>query len=127
MALGSPSGWPAARRRAAPQAPPPQVDAVEQRARQLALVARHLLGRAAAGAALAGGLRAQPAAGAGVHRRHQLEARRELRLPRGAGDGDAPGLQRLAQRLQRRRGNSGSLVQEEHAAMRQRDLARPRR
>jgi hypothetical protein len=51
-----------------------QVDAVEQRARQLALVARHLLGRAAAGAAGA----AEPAAGAGVHRRHQLEARREL-------------------------------------------------
>ena len=51
-----------------------QVDAVHQRAAELALVARHLIGRAAA-RLLRG---AQIAAGAGVHRANELKARREF-------------------------------------------------
>jgi hypothetical protein len=81
-----------------------QVDAVQQRAAELALVARDLLGRAAAGPQAG----AQVAARAGIHRRDQLEARRELGALRGARDGDAAGLQRLAQCLECRAGNSGN-------------------
>jgi hypothetical protein len=57
-----------------------QVDAVQQRARSACPGSAHLVGRAAAGLAMA---RAQVAAGAGVHGADQLEARRKLR-PRAA-------------------------------------------
>ena len=57
-----------------------QIDAIEQRPAQARLVAGDGLGRAAAGSCRM----AAPAAGAGVHRRHQLEARRVSRLPRRA-------------------------------------------
>ena len=49
---------------------------------------------------------AVPPAGAGVHRRDELEPRREVDGPPDAGDADAPLLQRLAQRLERRRGRT---------------------
>jgi hypothetical protein len=100
-----------------------QVDAVEQRAAELALVAQHLVGRAAAG--LAG--RTQVSAGARIHGRDELEARREFGAARRAGDGDGAALQRLAQRLQRGARELRELVEEQHAVVRQRDLARPRR
>jgi len=95
-----------------------QVDAVQQRAAELALVARHLVGRAAAAALCT----APEAAGAGVHGRNQLEARRKLRAVRGAGDGDAAGLQRLAQGLQRAAAEFGEFVQEQCAVVGQGDL-----
>ena len=46
--------------------------------------------------------------------------------PGGAADGDDLVLQRLAQHLQHARAELGQLVQEEHAAVRQADLARAR-
>src|SRR3546814_7266357 len=52
-------------------------------------------------AAAAAGDVAGPAAGAGVHGRDQLEARRELALPRRARDRHHARLQRFAQHLQR--------------------------
>ena len=97
-----------------------QVDAVEQRAAELALVARHLLGRAAAG--LERG--AEMAAGAGVHGRDELEARGELGPARRARDGDRAGLEWLAQRLERRPCEFGELIEEENPPVRQRDFAR---
>ena len=74
-----------------------QVNAVQQRAAELGLVAVHLVGRAAA-RALGG---AQVAAGAGVHGRDHLEPGREIRTLRRSGDGDVSCLQRFAQGLQR--------------------------
>ena len=61
-----------------------QVDAVQQRAGELGAVALDLLRGATAAAA---GV-AQVAAGAGVHRRHQLEARREAHPAVGPGNHD---------------------------------------
>jgi len=72
-----------------------QVDAVHQGATELALVAQHLVRRAAAAA----GAGAEVATGAGVHGGHQLEAGRKLCPPRSPCDGDGAGLQRLAQSL----------------------------
>ena len=83
-----------------------QVDAVEQRAAELALVARDLVRRVAAGA---GGV-AQKTAGAGVHRAHELEAGREFALHGRARDADVAALQGLAQRLQCRARELGQLV-----------------
>ena len=99
-----------------------QVDTVQQRARQAALVARHLVGRAAAGRLAL----AQVAARAGVHRGDELKARRKVGPARRAADGDAPALQRLAQGLQRGARELGQLVEEQHAAVGQRDFARAR-
>ena len=96
-----------------------QVDAVEQRAGELAAVAGDLLRGAAAAAA---GI-AKIAAGAGIHRRHQLEARREAHLVAGPGDNDLPAFQGLAQHLQHLAVELGQLVQEQHALMGQGDLA----
>ena len=70
-----------------------QVDAVQQRPRQAPLIACDLVGRAAAGRLAL----AQVAAGAGVHRGHELEARREFRPPARTRHGDGAGLERLAQ------------------------------
>lgn len=96
-----------------------QVDAVQQRAAELGVVARHLIGRAAAaGAAL-------EAAGAGVHGGHQLEAGGKVGLLGGAGDLDAPGLQRLAQRLQGRAGELRKFIQKQHAVVGAGDGAGP--
>ena len=74
-----------------------QVDAVKQRPAELALVARHLVGRAAA----APQRRAPETAGAGVHGRDQLKARGKLGALRGARNRDAAGLHGLAQRFER--------------------------
>ena len=91
-----------------------QVDPVEQRPGQPTAVAPHLHGRAAT--ALAG--RRTAAAGARVGGEHELEA-----APGSADDwpatGDArrPGLERLAQRLERLGGELRGLVEEQHAAV----------
>jgi hypothetical protein len=87
-----------------------QIDAIEQRPAELALVTRHLVGRATAGALR----RPQKATGAGVHGGHHLKTRRKLRTPRGARNGDAPGLQRLAQGFQRGTGKLWQFVQKQH-------------
>ncbi len=96
-----------------------QVDAVEQRPGQLGAVALDLFRGAAAAAA---GV-AQVATGTGVHRRHQLEARREAHLVAGPGDHDMAGLQRLAQDLEDLAVELGQLVEEQDAVMGQADLA----
>ena len=100
-----------------------QVDAVEQRPADAALVTRDRVGRAAAGQAWM----AELAARTRVHRGDQLEARREIGAPRRARDRDAAGLERLAQRFEAGSLPLGQLVQEQHAVVRERDLARPRR
>ena len=76
-----------------------QVDAVEQRARHARLVIGGAARRPAAGER---GV-AEMAAAARVHRRDQLDARREGDVGVGAGDADAAGLERLAQRIEHRR------------------------
>ena len=98
-----------------------EIDAVEQRARELALVVEAAARRAAAGAA---GLH-QMAAAAGVHRRHELEARRIGDMGIGARHRHAARFQRLAQRLERGAIELRQLVEEQHAVMGERDLARP--
>ena len=96
-----------------------QVDAFEQRPGDAsAIAADHLVVAQAAAGRVAG-----PAAGAGIHRRHQLEARRELAVARGPRDADAAGFQRLAQHFQRVPAPFRQLVEEQHAVMGQRDLA----
>ena len=70
---------------------------------------------------------AEVAARAGVHRRDELEARGKIRLARGARDGDAARFERLAQHLEHVAAEFRQLVEEEHAVVRERDLARARR
>jgi len=78
--------------------------------------------------ALASALRVSlVAARAGIHRRDELECRRKVRLARRARDGDAPRLERLAQHLEHVAAEFRQLVEEEHALVRKRDLAGPRR
>jgi hypothetical protein len=100
-----------------------QVDAVEQRAAELALVARNLVGRVAAGAC---GVTQEPAR-AGVHGRDQLEAGGKLALHGRAGDADVAAFQRFAQGFEGGPGKLRQLVEKQHAVVRQRDLARARR
>ena len=90
-----------------------QIDAVKQRAAELALVAGHLIGRAAAAA---GGV-AQVAARTGVHGGNELKARRKLALHRRARDADLPGLEWFAQRLQSAARKFGEFVQKQHAVV----------
>ena len=65
------------------------------------------------------------AAAARVHRRDQLDPRREGDVGVGAGDADLAGLERLAQRIEHRALEFGQLVEEQHAEMGEADLARP--
>jgi uncharacterized protein (UPF0335 family) len=99
-----------------------QVDAVEQGAGNLVLVAQH---RILAAAALAGRM-AQPAAGAGIHRRDQLKTGRKIGLARRARDRDVAGFERLAQHFQHVAAEFRQLVEEQHAVVGQRNLARTR-
>ena len=87
-----------------------------------AAVARDPVGRAVAAPARV----AEPAAGARIHRRDELELRRESALPRRARDVDDARLERLAQHLQHAPIPFRQLVQKQHAVMRERDLAGPR-
>jgi hypothetical protein len=84
-----------------------QVDAVEQRARQPALVVFRATRRSPASE-----LR-KMAAAARVHRRDQLKARRIGYVPLGTGDADPAGLQRLAQRFERGAVELGQFVKKQ--------------
>ena len=64
-------------------------------------------------------------AAAGIHRRDQHEARRIGDAVVGARDRDLAGLERLAQRVERRRLELRQFVEEQHAVMRERNLAGP--
>lgn len=99
-----------------------QVDAIEQRSGQLAPVALDLFRGAAAAAT---GI-AEVATGTGIHRRHQLEARRETYPAVGPGNDDLAAFQRLAQDLQDLALELRQFVEEQHALVRQGDLARLR-
>ena len=70
-----------------------QVDAVEQRARHLGLIIGGAARRPAAGQRRI----AEMSAAARVHRRDQLDPRREGYMAVGAGDADAAGFERLTQ------------------------------
>ena len=89
---------------------------------QPAAILRNLRRRAAAGAMLV----AEEPARTRVHRRDQHEPRGEDGGPRRAGDRDAPFLERLTQHLEHAAIELRHLVEEEHAVVRERDLAGPR-
>ena len=82
--------------------------------------------RARSAARAAAGVLAH-AARAGVRRGDEREARREDHHALGADDRHAAVLERLAQRLERRPGELGELVEEEHAVVGERRLPRRRR
>jgi hypothetical protein len=82
------------------------VDPIEQRAGQLAQIARRDLRRTAAAAARV----AAPSAWTGVHRGDQLAGRREIHLQGGARDRDAAGFEWLAQRFEDRAIEFGHLA-----------------
>ena len=105
--------------RARPRHRDDEVEAVEERARQLVPERGQSLRRAlAVGRRIAAG-----AARTEVHRRDELEARREHRPPADARDADDAVLERLPQRLERGPLELGELVEDEHAAMSEADLA----
>ncbi|MNL06636.1 hypothetical protein D3C87_1272760 [compost metagenome] len=64
-----------------------------------------------------------PPAWAGIHRGDQLKARRKLRGVQRPGDNHPARLQGLTQRLQGTAAVLGQFVQEQHAIVRQADLA----
>ena len=96
-----------------------EVEAVDQRARELVPEGREPLSRARAREPRV----APPTAGAEVHRRDELEARREDASPLDAGDADDAVLERLAQRLERGPLKLDELIEEQHAAVGERRLA----
>ena len=61
-----------------------------------------------------------------IHRRHQHETRGEITGRRGSGDRDVPIFKWLTHHLQHVAAEFRELVQEEHAAVRERDLPRLR-
>ncbi len=97
-----------------------EIEAVEQRPRELVAKRGEPLRRARAFDRRI----AARAARAQVHRPDELEARREQRLPADARDRDEAVLERLPQRLEHRARELGQLVEEQDAAVRE---ARPRR
>src|SRR5579883_875176 len=99
-----------------------EVDAVEERPRDAGLVIEGAFGRPPAGKR---GI-VEMAAAAGIHRGDELEARGIGDMMVGAGHGGPPRLDRLAQRFQGLARKFGKLVEEEHAVMGERHLARPR-
>src|SRR5207302_6210495 len=96
-----------------------QIDPVEERARESALVEVEHARRAAAAPQVV----ARPAARAGIGGSYQDEPGGVGHGARRAGDGDPALLQRLAEGLQRRRVELGELVEKEHAAAGSADLA----
>ena len=99
-----------------------EIDAVDERPRDAAAIAGDSVRRAMAAAARM----AEPAAGAGIHRGDELELGGKRALPRRARDVDHAGLERLAQHFEHAAIPFGQLVEEQHAVMRERDLAGPR-
>ena len=99
-----------------------EVEAVEERARELVAERREPLRRARA----LGRRVAAAGARTEVHRRDELEARREERLALHPCDRDDAVLERLPQRLERGPLELGQLVEQQDAAMGEARLARPR-
>ena len=99
-----------------------QVDAVEERPRELGDV----LGDGGVVAAAIARAHAAKAAGARVHRGDQREACGIGEGAGGARDRDGPLLERLAHHFERRARELRQLVEEEHAVLREADLARVR-
>ena len=96
------------------------VDAVEQRAADLAHVPFDLRRRAVAGAARVAAI----AAGARIQRGDEHEVGRKRRAVERAGDRHRAVFERLAQHFERLAVELGQLVEEEHAVVGERDLAR---
>src|SRR5438477_9938878 len=96
-----------------------EVDSIEQRPRHPGLIIGGTARRAAAGQSCV----AEMAAAARVHRRHQLDPRREGDVAIGPRDADATGLERLAERVEYRALELRQLVQEQHAKVREANLA----
>jgi hypothetical protein len=63
----------------------------------------------------------------GIHGRDKLEARREVGLPRRAGDAHPPGFERLAQRFEHVPVELGQLVEKQHAVVGKRNFAGSRK
>ena len=99
-----------------------QIDAVEQRPRQFALI----FAGAARGAGAGQARIAQVAAAAGVHGGDQLHARRIGDMGGGARHLHLAGFQRLAQAVEHAALELGQLIEEQHAQMCEGDLAGPR-
>lgn len=97
-----------------------EIHAVQQRAGEFGLVILAAARRTAAGA---GGI-VEIAAAAGVHGTHELEAGGVGDVRGGTAHGGVAGFHGLAQSFQRGPGEFWHLIQEQHAAMRERDLAR---
>src|SRR5204862_7945345 len=95
------------------------VDAIRERTAQLRLIAPHRGRRA-----VALGMVLAVTARTGVGGRHQQETARKLDRVTGTREHHAPLLERLAKRLERVAGKLAELVQEEHPAMGECDLAR---
>lgn len=95
------------------------VDAIQQGTRD----AHAIAGDPVEGAVAAVAAVPQVAAGTGVHRRDQLKAGGVVDLAVGPGDGDMAVFQGFAQHLQGMAIELGELVEEEHAAMGEGDLA----
>ena len=95
------------------------VDAVEQRAGYFGAVALDLQRRADAFLLRVG----EKAAGAGIHRGDQHEARRIIDRAHGARDGDAAVFERLAHDLEDVAAELRQLVEKQHAVVGQRDFA----
>src|SRR5262245_52236137 len=99
-----------------------EVEAIEKRPRELVPERREPLRRALA---VGGGI-APRTARAEVHRRDELEPRREDGPTADAGDADEPVLERLAKRLERGPLELRELVEHEHSTVSEADLARLR-
>ncbi len=95
------------------------VDAVQERPRQFRLVFLRAFGHAAAGLRRV----AQKPAAAGIHRRNELEARGIANMGIGARNHGGTRFDGLTQRIQNGAREFRQLVQEEHAQMREADLA----
>ena len=96
------------------------IDTVQQRAGDLGAITGDAIGRAVTTPRYVALITTRT----GVHGRNELKRCRELGLAGRARDHDMPGLQRLAQHFQHLVIKLGQLVEKQHAAMRQRDLAR---
>ena len=96
-----------------------EIEAVKQGAGELVAEGGQALRRARAlhGRVAAAATRTE------IHRRHELEARREQGHPLRAGDAHDAILQRLSKRLERGSDEFGQLVEQQHTAMRKAGLA----
>ena len=94
------------------------IDPIEERPRDAREIALHVESSAGAGVMWV----AKPAAGTGIHRRGEHEARRIRETHRRARDGHHAVFHRLAQHLEHVLAEFRQLVEKEHSAMRQAHL-----